>query len=39
PAAVVEGSQHAEAAQSFLDYLSSDTARDLFIAAGFEMAE
>ncbi|NCB37000.1 MAG: molybdate ABC transporter substrate-binding protein [Clostridia bacterium] len=39
PAAVVEGSQHAEAAQAFLDYLSSDTARSLFIAAGFEMAE
>ena len=39
PAAVVEGSQHAEAAQAFLDYLSSDTARDLFIAAGFTMAE
>ena len=39
PAAVVEDSQHAEAAQAFLDYLSSDTARALFIAAGFEMAE
>ena len=39
PAAVVEGSQYAEAAQAFLDYLSGDTARALFIAAGFEMAE
>lgn len=39
PAAVVEGTQHAEAAQAFLDYLSGETARDLFIAAGFEMAE
>ena len=39
PAAVVEGSQHAEAAQAFLDYLSGDTARALFIAAGFTMAE
>ena len=39
PAAVVEGSQHAEAAQAFLDYLSGDTARALFIAVGFEMAE
>ena len=39
PAAVVEGSQHAEAAQAFLDYLSGDTARSLFLAAGFEMAE
>ena len=39
PAAVVEGSQHAEAAQAFLDYLSGDTARAFFIAAGFTMAE
>ena len=39
PAAVLEGSQHAEAAQAFLDYLSSDTARALFIAVGFSMAE
>ena len=39
PAAVIESTKNAEAAQAFLDYLSSDTARDLFIAAGFTMAE
>ena len=39
PAAVVEGSQHEQDAQAFLDYLSGDTARALFIAAGFTMAE
>ena len=39
PAAVLKTAAHAEAAQAFLDYLSSDTARALFIAAGFEMAE
>ena len=39
PAAVVEGTKNAEAAQAFLDYLGGDTARALFIAAGFTMAE
>ncbi len=39
PAAVVESTKNAEAAQAFLDYLSGDTARALFIAAGFTMAE
>ena len=39
PAAVIESTKNAEAAQAFLDYLSSDTARALFIAAGFTMAE
>jgi len=39
PAAVVESTRNAEAAQAFLDYLSGDTARSLFIAAGFTMAE
>ena len=36
---MVEGTKNAEAAQAFLDYLSGDTARALFIAAGFTMAE
>lgn len=39
PAAVAESTTNAEAAQAFLDYLSGDTARELFIAAGFTMAE
>ena len=39
PAAVVDGTKNAEAAQAFLDYLSGDAARSLFIAAGFTMAE
>ncbi len=39
PAAVVEGTDNPQAAQAFLDYLSGETARALFIAAGFEMAE
>lgn len=39
PAAVVEGSKNAPAAQAFLDYLSGDAARELFAEAGFAMAE
>ena len=39
PAAVVESTTNAEAAQAFLDYLSGDTARELFMAAGFTIAE
>lgn len=39
PAAVMEGTNNPRAAQAFLDYLSGETARALFIAAGFEMAE
>ena len=36
PAAVVEGTKNAEAAQAFLDYLSGPEARALFVKAGFE---
>ena len=39
PAAVVESTTNAEAAQAFLDYFSSEAAQAMFIAAGFAMAE
>ncbi|MCL2563478.1 MAG: molybdate ABC transporter substrate-binding protein [Oscillospiraceae bacterium] len=35
PAAVLRGSQHADAAQSFLDFMVGDTAMAVFIAWGF----
>jgi molybdate transport system substrate-binding protein len=39
PVGVVADSQHAEAAQSFVDFLSSDTAVGIFQSYGFTMAE
>lgn len=39
PVGVVADSQHAEAAQAFVDFLSSDTAVGIFQSYGFTMAE
>ena len=39
PAAILNVSQHAEEAQAFLDYLTSDAADAVFEAVGFTPAE
>jgi molybdate transport system substrate-binding protein len=39
PVGVVADSENAEAAQAFVDFLSSDTATDIFEEYGFAMAE
>lgn len=39
PAAVMKGSAHAEAAQKFLDYLTSETAMNVFTGVGFSAVE
>ncbi|MEM9980380.1 MAG: molybdate ABC transporter substrate-binding protein, partial [Cyanobacteria bacterium P01_D01_bin.2] len=39
PVAVVQDSTNAEAAQAFVDFLSTDTAMAIFVDYGFSMAE
>lgn len=39
PAAVLKSSKNADAAKAFLDFLSSDTAKTLFVKYGFQMKE
>lgn len=39
PVAVVQDSQHTEAAQAFIDFLSTDSAAAIFREYGFEMTE